>query len=425
MATPTTLYPKDEPASDMYYAPASTNLNENEPATASSAIPDPHGGTEIAEIVKVTVIEPTLSPDTSNCAVSGHLRDNSVQLDTSSKRKLESFSDIEEPDFTAWNKRAHTGEEGTYPIVPSATIAKHEEIGSVNARDSDDDSLFNDEKEELSVTSPVSRLKHTEDDNKPLAELGSVSEDEGRPAKKPKTTTPLTYRVVNENATNRSKWLLRSLERETASTLKPIFNPESNQIAQKISLGAQIATPWDPFLRRKVADETSKLVAKTDAAKTNFIVVDVPTTRFKSWKDPNDESVTWKVFPKSTPRMKHRGGNIVVENILMHPQDHPDIQIEEYAEDSKCWIVRVEDITDDVLAGRRAALAEKAKNERMQRGRQTNGRGRGKGKKVESPGKKKTKSRKQAEEEEEETAEGSFVQTRKASKAAREKEVVV
>jgi hypothetical protein len=79
--------------------------------------------------------------------------------------------------------------------------------------------------------------------------------------------------------------------------------------------------------------------------------------------------------------LKHRDGNIVVYNLIKNPQDHPGIEIKEYAENPKCWIVRVEDMSEAVLAGRRAKLAGKAKNKWVQRGRNAGGKGKGKRKK--------------------------------------------
>jgi hypothetical protein len=217
---------------------------------------------------------------------------------------------------------------------------------------------------------------------------------------------------------NRSKWLVKTLQRETSiARPKPVINgaPASGHIAQKVSLDAQLATPWDPFARRDLKDQTNKLIGKSEAAKrpnaNAYLVAATPTTRFKSWKDETDEKVTWKVFPKSTPRMKHRGGNIVVTNLLKDPDLHPDIEISEHAEDKKCWLVRVEDVDEEVLEGRRKELVQWEKNMRKQRGR---------GKKVGAVQMKKKRTRKDLEDEG--TVEHELVLTRKAAKAAKEEE---
>jgi hypothetical protein len=267
-------------------------------------------------------------------------------------------------------------------------------IAAVESQDATFESLLND-KPEVLTASGASKRKRAASEEKYL-ELESNSEMKQQPANKRKTTlreveqkTALPKRVnrttsiastsirhtsfVNSTAKRHGlstgvQKLLKSLKKE-GNAGRPLAPSArlTNQIPQKVSLGAQIATPWDPFSHRKAAEEVITLEKKTqdkhlpDDAK--------PTTRFQSWKDPEDESITWKVFPKTTPRMKHRGGNIVVENLLKNPAEHPDILIEEYEKDPKCWIARVEDVDEQTLAGRRRELTRSAKNKQAQKAR--------------------------------------------------------
>ncbi|KAF2681181.1 hypothetical protein K458DRAFT_391978 [Lentithecium fluviatile CBS 122367] len=302
------------------------------------------------------------------------------------------------------------------------------------SKDSDLDSLFRDERQASVSASPVvsaspAPKRKRADSHEGFIELDSTSEsDPNRPTKKTKppareatahvSKSPKPLPTSNPRVVKLKKSFTTS--RITARPT-PLIGGQTHQIPQKVSLGAQIATPYDAFSRRKVAEDVSNLHAKM---KDDLLPAEYkPATSFRSWKDPHDDNVTWKVFPKSTPRMKHRGGNIVVANWFRYPVGHPDIFIEEWEEDPKCWIARVENISEKALEDRRQGLLEAEKGKRVQKGRSsgTGGRGKGngtgsRGRVARSPTPPRNATKSQAMVEAEEWAKRRFVEKRKMTR---------
>lgn len=134
----------------------------------------------------------------------------------------------------------------------------------------------------------------------------------------------------------------------------------STTISQPRPPPAAPAPPvFDVFTRKKLHTDT----AKVSASRAN----PVAPSSIRVWKDASDPKVTWKVIPKSTPKMKHKGSFIDMANLLLHPYDHPDIEVKTYEEDDKCWLVRIEEIEHEVREGRRKEMWVVAKRERAQK----------------------------------------------------------